>query len=67
MEPNTRAKIVSNFFLDGAKILFGSLVVGAFLPGTVDEQIPFLTVALGVAATIIFLLVADAAAKKGVS
>lgn len=59
-----RPKIFANFFLDGAKIIFGSLVVGAFLPSAIGDQPQFLVIGVGVVFTIIFLAIADAIAKK---
>lgn len=59
----SRTKIISNFFLDGAKILFGSLVVGAFMPSAIELRPPYFTVGLGIVFTIIFFVIADALAK----
>lgn len=50
-------KTVSDFFLDGAKILFGSLVVGVFVPSA-SGKIPWLTFVGGVSITLIFLVIA---------
>ena len=61
----SRSKIIANFFLDGAKIIFGSLVVGAFLPNAVGDQSQVFAVGIGIVFTIIFLGIADATAKRG--
>jgi len=47
-------KKISEFFLDGAKIIFGSLVVGAFLPEKIGK-IPWLTLTGGIVAVLLFL------------
>ena len=65
MESVNRSKIIADFFLDGAKILFGSLVVGAFIPGAVGEQPPYFTITSGIIFTVIFLVIADALARRG--
>lgn len=59
-----RPKVIANFFLDGAKIIFGSLVVGAFLPNAIGDQPRFFAVGIGVVFTIIFLAIADAIVKR---
>lgn len=59
-----RSKIIANFFLDGAKIIFGSLVVGAFLPSAIDDQSRFFAASIGIIFTIIFLAIADAVVKR---
>jgi len=53
---------VSNFFVDGAKILFGSLVVGVFVPGA-SGKAPWLTFIIGVGVTVVFLALAAKLAK----
>lgn len=59
-----RPRIISNFFLDGAKIIFGSIVVGAFVQqGATLSESWLTTVGVGIALTIAFLLVASAFAK----
>lgn len=50
-------KIVSNFLSDGAKIIFGSLVIGVFLPNASGEK-PWLTFLLGIVLTVAFLFIA---------
>ena len=55
--------IVSDFFLDGAKILFASLVVGAFVPGATGIK-PWLTFSIGIAMTVSFLSISAALSKK---
>ncbi|MEK7542290.1 MAG: hypothetical protein AAB524_01155 [Patescibacteria group bacterium] len=60
-----RARILSNFFLDGAKILFGSLVVGTFLSsaeGSLNAKIGAILV--GFIATGIFLAVSMAIMRE---
>lgn len=59
-----RPHIVSNFFLDGAKIIFGSIVVGAFVQGAIVLESRFTTVGVGIALTISFLFIASAFAKR---
>ncbi len=49
-----QVKIISNFLADSAKIIFGSLVVGVFIPSASGEK-PWLTFALGILLTITFL------------
>ena len=56
--------IISNFFLDGAKIIFGSLVVGAFVKGALAPESQWATVGVGVALTIAFLFIANVFTKK---
>jgi len=56
MRPSEYLKAFSEFFLDGAKIIFGSVVVGAFIPGT-GGPISWLTFVIGTLATISFLVV----------
>jgi hypothetical protein len=53
----SKSNIVSDFFLDSAKITFGSLVVGIFAPG-VTVKTPFSTFFNGLIATAIFLIIA---------
>lgn len=55
--------VLAAFFLDGAKIIFGSLVVGIFVPGAIS-RVPWLTLATGMAMTVIFLAIAVTLAKK---
>jgi len=50
-------KTLSDFLLDSSKILFGSLVVGAFLPGTTGP-VSWVTFVIGIFLTISFLIVA---------
>lgn len=57
MLDKNKMNVVSDFFLDSAKIIFASLVVGVFVPGTAG-QIPWLTFAIGIIVTILFLGVA---------
>jgi hypothetical protein len=62
MNLQNQLKVVSNFFLDGAKIIFGSLVVGVFVPSA-SGSIPWLTFAVGLAMTIAFLAIPIRIAK----
>ena len=55
-------KVVSNFFLDGAKIIFASLVVGIFVPSA-SGKIPWLTFAGGIVMTLVFLTLAIIVSK----
>lgn len=51
------SRVVMAFFLDGAKIIFGSLVVGVFVPSAAGAR-PWLTVLGGIAMTAVFLMIA---------
>lgn len=59
MELTKKSIIIADFFLDGAKIIFGSLVVGAFVPRAVGSQLSWLSIGEGVFAAIVFLWIAD--------
>lgn len=59
-----RSHIASNFFLDGAKIIFGSLVIGVFMPSAATPEFPWLTFVMGIMATSIFLIIANATEAK---
>lgn len=50
-------KTISNFLLDGAKIIFGSLVIGVFIPSA-SGKIPWLTFVAGIILTLSFLIIA---------
>lgn len=52
-----KPKVISDFFLDGAKIMFASLVVGVFVPGAAGTK-PWLTFSIGIITTILFLGIA---------
>ena len=58
-----RDGIISDFFLDGAKIMFASLVVGVFVPGAAGER-PWLVCSVGIAMTILFLTLAVKLSKR---
>lgn len=60
MEQTKKSGIVADFFLDGAKIIFGSLVVGAFVPSAVGNGLSWLSIGVGIFAAIVFLWIADA-------
>jgi hypothetical protein len=47
---------LSNFFIDSAKIIFGSLVIGVFTP-IKDTQFSWLTLACGLFITVLFLFI----------
>ena len=64
MQLKMRQYVVSNFFLDGAKIIFGSLVVGAFVRGSFVPEPQWTTVGIGIVLTISFLLIASAFSEK---
>lgn len=64
MKSEIHPKVVANFFLDGAKIIFGSLVVGAFVPSIAAAQIPWSNITLGIVFTAAFFGIANAAAHK---
>ncbi|MEK7099081.1 MAG: hypothetical protein AAB916_01025 [Patescibacteria group bacterium] len=64
MRTASPARIIANFFLDGAKIVFGSLVIGAFIPSTAFHEFPWFVFLGGITMTVIFLFVAHMADKK---
>ena len=64
MKDSAQLNILSDFFLDGAKIIFGSLVVGAFLPGTTVKEFSWLVFFSGVTLTVAFLLIAYVISHK---
>ena len=64
MEPMKRNTVLADFFLDGAKILFGPLVVGAFAPGSRDGGPSWLTAEIGVLWIATFLVIAVIARKR---
>lgn len=64
MESMKRNAVIADFFLDGAKILFGSLVVGAFVPGATGGNPSWLTVGIGILWILAFLAVATVARKR---
>ena len=64
MEPLKKNGIFADFFLDGAKILFGSLVVGAFVPATSGGNPSWLTVGIGVLWIVAFFVIASMARKR---
>jgi hypothetical protein len=63
MDSRISSPTIANFFLDGAKIVFGSLVVGVFSPGGINK-IPWLTFGSGIILTIFFLSIASVISKK---
>ncbi|MBU1913113.1 MAG: hypothetical protein KKB22_06260 [Candidatus Omnitrophica bacterium] len=52
-----KSSVVSDFFLDSAKITFGSLVIGIFTPGVIIKT-PLSTFLNGLVISIIFLTLA---------
>lgn len=56
--------ILSNFFLDGAKIIFGSLVIGAFVPNLAIQSPQWITIGMGIILTTAFLAVAKVSSKS---
>ncbi|MFC1612749.1 hypothetical protein ACFL23_00265 [Patescibacteria group bacterium] len=48
-------KIISNFLSDSAKIIFGSMVIGIFVPSASGET-PWATFIMGLTLTIAFLI-----------
>jgi len=56
MRSDTYLRTFSEFFLDGAKIIFGSVVIGAFVPN-VSAPISWLTFLVGTIATVFFLVI----------
>lgn len=59
----TAPEVVGGFFLDGAKIIFASLVVGVFVPGAA-RGVPWFTLASGLVMTMLFLGIAVSLAPK---
>ncbi|MEK7541830.1 MAG: hypothetical protein AAB533_03210 [Patescibacteria group bacterium] len=66
MSSESSTHIISNFFRDGAKIIFGSLVVGVFVPSGAITAFPWLTFVTGIMATGMFLVIASITTKKAV-
>lgn len=64
MKLEIHPRVVANFFIDGAKIVFGSLVVGAFIPTTGGAGFPLTTFIGGAIAAAGFFIVASIAAHK---
>ena len=62
MLSDEQQKVIANFLLDGAKIIFGSLVVGVFVPSATSE-IPWLTFLAGLGLTVAFLTISAALTK----
>ncbi|MDP3735597.1 MAG: hypothetical protein Q8R39_04185 [bacterium] len=58
------AQVLSNFFADGAKIVFGSMVVGVLIQNG-NVPAPTTTIISGSVLTIFFLIVAVHLQKKG--
>jgi len=56
--------VFSNFFADGAKIIFGSLVIGVFAPGSAFSWKTFLS---GLFIAVLFLIFAVLPLRKGKS
>ena len=48
-------KTISNFLSDGAKIIFGSMVIGVFVPSA-SGAIPWFTFIIGIILTASFLI-----------
>lgn len=57
MNPDGQLKVLANFLLDSAKIIFGSAVVSALVPG-LSASAPWPTAVFGLIATIAFLTAA---------
>lgn len=60
-------RTLSNFFLDGAKIIFGALVVGLFAPTANRGVFPWLTFITGTTFTGFFLTIAIYFTEKKIS
>lgn len=63
MQSKAHLRVLSNFFLDGAKIFFGSMVVGIFVPSTGIAKFPIATFIGGIAMAATFLAISTAIAK----
>jgi len=59
-------RVIVSFLLDGAKILFGSLVVGVFVPSAAGA-IPWATFVTGLGLTAAFLAIAVVLSKTPIS
>lgn len=57
MNPDGQLKVLANFLLDSAKIIFGSAVVSALVPG-LSTSTPWPTAVFGLIATVAFLTAA---------
>ena len=64
MKNADQAYVLADFFLDGAKIIFGSLVVGAFIPNLGMKEFPLLSFFMGIYLTSVFLFVAHIASRN---
>ena len=64
MKLEIHPRIVANFAVDSAKIVFGSLVIGVFVPSANALEFPSNTFLSGLIITVIFLVVANTAARK---
>lgn len=62
MLSNKQIGVVSNFLLDSAKIIFGSLVIGVFVPSA-SGNIPWITLVVGILMTLGFLTLSARLAK----
>lgn len=63
MPSGIQSRVASNFFLDGAKIIFGSLVIGAFVPSFTAPEFPWSTFIAGAFMTTSFLIFANVTAE----
>ena len=63
MSSDAYLRTFSEFFLDGSKIIFGSVVIGAFVP-SVSAPISWLTFLVGALATFFFLVISAAFSTK---
>lgn len=57
MTPDSQLKVLANFLLDSAKIVFGSAVVGALVPGLSTDML-WPTAVVGLIMTVSFLAAA---------
>lgn len=57
-------RVVANFALDSAKIVFGSLVIGVFVPSARIAEFPSVTFITGLIITAAFLVMANTAAHQ---
>lgn len=64
MKLEIHPRVVADFALDSAKIVFGSLVIGVFVPSARIAEFPSITFVTGLIITVAFLVMANTAAHK---
>lgn len=64
MQSEAYLQVIYHFFLDGAKIIFASLVVGLFAPGATHAEFSLFILISGLGFTVIFLWIAQETLSK---